>query len=215
MKFRFFALAVPLLIAACSSVPTRYYTLMPSPEPHASQAAPAPFQFQLISVQIPVQVDQPGLVIRQTTGQLVILDSERWSAPLADEFQDALSTQLEKQLGRPDLANMPKDPNLKLISIQVDVKRLDSIPGNQARVDVIWNLSQRDGSPPHRLLTCTTHIQQTAGDDVADVVEAHQRIIAQLAKVIANSARQWSSTAANQYPCSDNLAITPLRFYKG
>ncbi|MDE1169486.1 MAG: PqiC family protein [Pseudomonas sp.] len=200
MNLRTLALAAPLLLTACSSVPTHYYTLVPTAPQTQAQVTPAPFQFQLLSVRMPVQADQPQLVVRESTGQLAILENERWSAPLADEFNDALATQLEQQLGTRDLSSLPKDTSRPLLTLQADVRRFDSIPGNYALIDVVWNLSQRDEGQKRRSLTCSTQLRQQAGTDLASVVQAHQQLIGKLAKTIAGTARAWSAQPSTGCP---------------
>lgn len=79
-------LAAALSIAACSATPTHYYTLL-APATSAPNSAPqAPFQFEMLPVLMPVQIDQPPLVIRQGNGSLAILENERWRAPLGMSF---------------------------------------------------------------------------------------------------------------------------------
>jgi len=141
---------------------------------------------------MPVQVDQPQLVVRQDRGNLAILENDRWSAPLADEFHDALTDRLERQLGTRDLAGLPKDAQKPVLSVQTDVRRFDSLPGQYALVDVVWSLGMRGGAQPRRTLTCASQIRETAGVELSSLVVAHQRVIDQLAKQIATTARQWA-----------------------
>lgn len=126
------------LLAGCSSAPARYYTLMADSSLPITQ--PSAVNFELQVVRVPLQVDQPQLVVRRAAGELAILDHERWAAPLADEFHDALASQLERQLGRRDLAGMPKPAGLPLARISVAVRRFDSVEGQQAGLDAVWNL---------------------------------------------------------------------------
>jgi uncharacterized lipoprotein YmbA len=200
MNLRTLALAAPLLLTACSSVPTHYYTLVPTVAGSHQPAAPVPFQFQMLSVRIPAQVDQPQLVVRESSGQLAILENERWSAPLADEFDSSLASQMEQQLGTRNLSGLPKDTDRPLLTLQVEVRRFDSIPGNYALIDVVWNLSQRDEGQKRRSLTCSTQLRQAAGTELASVVQAHQQLIGRLAQTIAGTARQWSVQPATGCP---------------
>ncbi|WP_416425138.1 PqiC family protein [Pseudomonas sp. App30] len=191
-----------LFLAACSSAPPHYYTLIspPTTTATATRTTPAPFQFQLVSVRIPVQTDQPQLVVRQGQGELAILENERWSAPLADEFSGALGDQLEHQLGIRNLANMPKDNVRPLLSMQIDVRRFESLPGNYVLIDVMWSLSQRDGNQQRRSLTCSTRLEKPAGNSLNDTVAAHQQLIAQLAQTMAGTARRWASQPTTPCP---------------
>ncbi|MEA9976839.1 MULTISPECIES: PqiC family protein [unclassified Pseudomonas] len=192
MKSRLFALFASLGLAACVSAPTHYYTLVPTAnDARPSNGAPA-FQFEMQPVLIPVQVDQPQVVVRLSSGALSILETERWSAPLADEFHDSLANQMELRLGTRNLEGLPKVPGRPVISLQTDVRRFDSIPGQYALIDVVWSISRRLDTEQRRSLTCSSTLRQPAGIQVQDVVMAHQQVIAQLAAIIAVTARKWA-----------------------
>ena len=193
MTLRALLLLAPLALAACSSAPTRYYTLIPSGAP-ATQApmATSAFQFEMLPVRMPVQVDQPQLVVRQDQGSLAVLENSRWGAPLADEFHDALVGQLEQQLGARDLAGLPKQAGKPLLSLRTDVRRFDSMPGQYALVDVVWSLSLRNEGAARRSLTCSTVLREPAGVGLESLVLAHQQAIGQLANTIAGTAKAWA-----------------------
>ncbi|MDB5984499.1 MAG: lipoprotein family [Pseudomonas sp.] len=199
MTFRSLAIVAALGLTACSSAPTHYYTLVPT-VPQATPAASAKivvpaFQFEMQPVRIPVQVDQPQVVVRQSNGGLAILETERWSAPLADEFHDALANQMELKLGTRDLAGLPKLPGAAVLALQTDVRRFDSIPGQYALIDVVWSLSLRKEGEQRRSLTCSSVIRQPAGAQVQDLVQAHQQAIDKLAGVIAGTAQRFGRGA--------------------
>ncbi|KTC39769.1 hypothetical protein AO265_02310 [Pseudomonas sp. ABAC61] len=191
MKTRALLLSLTLGLAACSSAPTHYYTLMP---PVAEGAAPVAsgLQFEMSTVRIPVQVDQPQLVVRQDSGTLAILETQRWSAPLVDEFHDALASQLESKLGTRNLEGLPKQPGRPVLSLQTDVRRFESLPGRYALIDVVWSLRQRSEGKPARSLTCSSQIRQPSGVGLGSLVQAHQQAIAQLAGQIAGTAQRWT-----------------------
>ncbi|MGZ0786201.1 hypothetical protein DNK59_02920 [Pseudomonas sp. TKO26] len=192
MKTRALLLCLTLGLAACSSAPTRYYTLLP-PVPEGSAAArTGNLQFEMSTVRIPVQVDQPQLVVRQDSGSLAILETQRWSAPLVDEFHDALASQMEQKLGTRNLEGLPKQPGRPVLSLQTDVRRFESLPGRYALIDVVWSLRQRGEGGPARHLTCSSQIRQPAGIELSSLVQAHQQAIAQLAGQIAAAAQRWT-----------------------
>ncbi|PNG34995.1 membrane integrity-associated transporter subunit PqiC [Pseudomonas protegens] len=185
-------LSLTLGLAACSSAPTRYYTLMPPVTEGSAAARNANLQFEMSTVRIPVQVDQPQLVVRQDSGTLAILETQRWSAPLVDEFHDALASQMEHKLGTRNLEGLPKQPGLPVLSLQTDVRRFESLPGRYALIDVVWSLRLRGEGGPARSLTCSSQIRQPAGVELSSLVQAHQQAIAQLAGQIAGAARSWT-----------------------
>ncbi|MGB3461073.1 MAG: ABC-type transport auxiliary lipoprotein family protein, partial [Rhodanobacter lindaniclasticus] len=78
------AVTAAALLAACASAPLHYYTLLPgSAAPVAESATAIPFE--VLTVNVPAQVDRPQLVVRQGGQSVALLEGERWIAPLADE----------------------------------------------------------------------------------------------------------------------------------
>lgn len=202
LRFRPAALlTLALALGACSSTPTRYYTLIApaGPSPQAS-SAPTALQFEVQPVLMPVQVDQPPLVVRQGNGSLAILDTDRWGSPLGDEFHDALVAQLERELGSRDLAGLPKDREQPLLSLRTDVRRFESVPDRHALIDVVWNLSLRDADGKRRNLICSSVISQNAGVGIENLVLAHQQAVAALGQRIARTATAWARNPATHCP---------------
>lgn len=185
------ALTCALGLGACASPATHYYTLIAPSTQTPAIATPAPFQFEMQSVLMPVQVDQPPLVIRQGDGSLAILENERWGAPLGDEFHDALTGQLERRLGTRDMAGLPKRPDEPVLSVRADVRRFESVLGQYASIDVVWNLSLRSEGAKRQTLTCSSVIRQPAGLGMENLVLAHQKAVATLADAIARTATGW------------------------
>lgn len=202
MTTRLLALLGTLGLSACASAPTHYYTLLPTAAPAATRTdlAAATFQFEMRPVRVPVQVDQPEVVVREGVGSLALLETERWSAPLADEFHDALVSQLEINLGLRDMAGLARHSKLPILSLQVEVRRFDSVSKQYALIDVVWSMSQRASGQERRSLTCSSVIRQAAGPKIADLVAAHQQAIGQLAGIIATTARSWSALPATTCP---------------
>lgn len=190
-----------LILSACSSVPTNYHTLIATqPKAAATAARPVDFQLQVLPVRIPVQVDQPSLVVRQSDGRLAILETALWASPPADEFHDALAIELEQRLGVRDLAGLPGRTDKPLLSLRTDVRRFDSLPGRHAALDVVWSLEISGRGQESRAVTCASVIHEQAGNDVDSLVLAHQRAIRTLADSIAGAARQWASDPKSACP---------------
>ncbi|SDS83173.1 hypothetical protein SAMN05216198_2901 [Halopseudomonas litoralis] len=187
---RLLVLGSLLALSACSSTPMRYHTLIPTQPAEAAANAPSvEFQLQLMPVRIPMQVDQPSLIVRESDGQLSILETALWASPPADEFHDALAFALEHRLGVRDLAGLPANPERPVMSIRTDVRRFDSLPGSHTALDVVWSLELKN-SQKQRALTCASQINEPATTEVASLVQAHQRSIGKLAEEIAGAARK-------------------------
>lgn len=194
-------LVCALGLGACSSTPTHYYTLIAPATQAPANTAKAPFQFEMQAVLMAVQVDQPPLVVRQGDGSLAILENERWGAPLGDEFHDALTGELERRFGSRDLAGLPKQSDEPVLSIRTDVRRFESVLGQYALIDVVWNLSLRgNGSGKRQTLTCSSVIRQPAGAGMESLVLAHQKAVSSLADSIAKTANSWARQPDSRCP---------------
>lgn len=169
-----------LLLSACGSAPVRHYTLVPSAATVATPRADS-LQLQVLPVRIPLQIDQPALVIRESDGRLAIIDTARWAAPPADEFHDALALALEQRLGVRDLAGLPRRNDLPLLSVRTDVRRFESLLDNAVTLDVVWSLARSNDHGASRSMTCSSTLEQPAGSGIEGLVLAHQVAIARLA----------------------------------
>jgi uncharacterized lipoprotein YmbA len=170
-----------LLLAACASAPMHYYTLMPPAPASASPAqAPAGFRFALLPVGIPAQVDQPQLVVREGGQGVVVLDGQRWIAPLADEVRSALAADLARATGAQDVSGLPADDE-PVLRIKVDLRRFESVPGSHALIDAAWSVH----APKGAVLACTSRVREDVGGGYDALVAGHQRALATLASRIA------------------------------
>lgn len=189
-----------LALSACSSTSVQYHTLIPAQPAEAPASGQAVgFQLQLMPVRIPMQVDQPSLIVRESDGQLTILETALWASPPADEFHDALAFELEHRLGVRDLAGLSANSGRPVVSIRTDVRRFDSLPGSHTALDVVWSLDLRD-SQTHHTLTCASRIHEPATTEVASLVLAHQRSIGKLADEMAGAARQLAQNSGATCP---------------
>ncbi|RDJ00048.1 hypothetical protein DVT68_04265 [Dyella solisilvae] len=187
-----------LAAAACSSVPpVRYYTLVP-PAGGGAVAAPTtrPFQFELLPVGVPAQVDQPQLVVRQGGTDVTMLQGQRWIAPLADELRGALSANLTRDFHAQDVSGLPAQGK-STVRIKLDVRRFDSVPGSYAYLDAAWSVRPLSGGEP---LACTSRISETVGEGYDALVQGHQQAIARLAGQIGAVAGALAAGQAASCP---------------
>jgi len=190
--------AFVLALTACASPPLHYYTLVPPAPTMGTTESLAVFQFELLPVGIPAQVDQPQLVIRQGIQGVTILNGERWIAPLADEVRSALSAYLAYEMNTQDVSGLPVSDRPRL-RIKVDLRRFDSVLNNYALIDTTWSLRLMRGGAT---VICTSQIRQPVGPGYDALVQGHQEALRQLAGRIAKVARE---AAFGQTPsCQDN-----------
>jgi uncharacterized lipoprotein YmbA len=190
--------ALAVALGACGSAPTlRYYTLVP-PAGGESTVAPStqPFQFELLPVAVPAQVDQPQLVVRQGGQGVAVLQGERWVAPLGDELRSALSADLTRDFRAQDVSGLTSQGK-GAVRIRLDVRRFESVPGSYAYMDAAWSVRPLKGGEP---LACTSRISETVGAGYEALVQGHQQAINRLAGQIGAVAGAIAAGQAARCP---------------
>jgi uncharacterized lipoprotein YmbA len=180
-------------LAACSSAPTHFHTLIPPSATPGSVAAP--FAIDVQAVGVPPQVDQPALVLRQGASGIAVLDGERWASPLGDEIRGALSADLSTRLGTHDVHGLPRAKDAKVIRVQFDVRRFDSEVGGSATLEAGWSVRMADIAT-----TCASRVSEPAGSSYDSLVEAHQRALAKAADQVAVAVRSVAGGQAGGCP---------------
>jgi uncharacterized lipoprotein YmbA len=180
------AVACVLALAACAAqAPTHFHSLMP-PEvaPRAASAASAaPLVVAIEPVRVPAQVDQPQWVVRLPDGSLAVLEQERWASALPDEFRAALLERLIVGHGAIDARTQPA-PAAPPWRIALDVRRFDSVPGSEARIEGSWTIQgSRAGRPV--AARCEWLLREPAPGGMVALAEAHRRAVARLADGLA------------------------------
>jgi uncharacterized lipoprotein YmbA len=172
------------LLAGCASTPPRFHSLLPgaAAETRAASAAATSIGWELLPVTIPAQVDRPQLVVRTADDTIVILEQERWIAPLAEEMHGALAERLAQRFGPAHPTPGDRANSKPPARISVDVQRFDSAPGRYARLYAEWTVSMGAASP---LLVCRFESEQAVGAELAELPAGHRRAVAALADAIA------------------------------
>lgn len=186
------SLIVLLSLAACASAPLHYYTLVPSALVSSTSAQrAAAFGFELLPVSVPAQADQPQLVVRQGGQGVVLLENERWIAPLGDEIRAAVSADLASELDSTDVSGLPRG-NQPVLRVKLDVRRFEAVPGRYVRVDAAWSVrlpESATGVSNSPALSCTQRISEPVDAGYDALVAGYQRALAKLSKRIAGGAR--------------------------
>ncbi|HJW11636.1 MAG TPA: PqiC family protein [Albitalea sp.] len=168
------ALLACALLAACGTPqPEHYHSLLATqPEAPDTRKAMPPVVIDLLPFSVPPQVDQPQWLVRQSDDSMLLLEQERWAAPLRDELRSAVSERLASHWGAVDvraLASPPADAR----RVRVDVLRFESLPGREARIDASWAIAS---------LLCRSAISERVdGAGAAALAAAHRRAVVRLA----------------------------------
>jgi hypothetical protein len=184
------ALAV-LALAACSALapPVRLYSLMPA-EPAARDASRPPVAIALEPIRLPAQVDQPQWLVRLPDDSLAVLEQDRWAGPLGDELRQALLEELTARYGAVEGRAAAGTPVLR---VGVEVRRFDSIPGQEARIEAGWTVAAAGSAP---LLRCEALLREPAAAGMPALAAAHRRAVVRLADAIGDSLLSIRASAA-------------------
>ncbi len=171
-------------IAACSSTPTQFYTLVPA---SAERSTPVSTQFQIevLPVDVPAQVEVPQIVVRESGGEMTRAESHRWIAPIDAEIRSALSADLSRTLGVRDVYGLTYGTGIKTYRIALKVQRFDSALGSYARIDAVWTIHPLDQE--NLVDTCSSSVSETIGVGYSALAQGHQQAIDAIAKQIAAS----------------------------
>ncbi|MEO7338594.1 MAG: PqiC family protein [Caldimonas sp.] len=168
-----------LVLAGCGSTPVvHFHTLAADGRPPHREGAPAVLRGPAVvlePVKVPVQVDQPQWLVRLPDGSMALLEQDRWSAPLRDEFQQALLEWLTQRFGVVDARVVPSAG--PLWRVRVDITRFESSPG-EARMDGTWVISTR--APESVVVRCSISSAERADGGMEAVAQAHRRAVAKL-----------------------------------
>ncbi|WP_447791449.1 PqiC family protein [Pseudomonas farris] len=197
---RFFLFALIIGLAGCASTTTHYYTLVVPASAASTPLPPSPFLIDVMSVGVPVQIDQPQWVVRLGDNNVGVLEGERWGAPLSDEIRSALSAALAQRLNTLDISGLAQPPNKPVLRIKVQVRRLDNWPGQKVELHADWSLSFTGDTSTARLL-CQGRFREDAPGGYAQLANAQQRVVAVLGEQVAEDARRWSLSRSSE--CAD------------
>lgn len=179
------ACVISLTVAACSSAPSRYYSLDATAVPGG-----APLAHHLISVgpvTIPASVDQPQFVTQSGPNRVTVDEFNRWASPLNDNIARVVAQDLAFLLDTPDVAAGPLANFVPDYSVAIDVQRFESIRGQGTRLDAVWTVHRTAGGINR---SGRTSANETVTDESFDALAAaHSRAIAMLSGDIATAIR--------------------------
>jgi uncharacterized lipoprotein YmbA len=177
--------SLALLIAACTSTPVHYHTLVPASADAGVAQPAASYTVEVEPVKLPAQVDRFELVVRRSGGEIALLEDELWIAPLADELRNALIVEITRRLASVDTADAHRDPT---IAVSVEVERFESAPAHYVLIEALWHLHVNNGTQPEGL-ACRTRAYQRVSDGYTALVHGHQAAVVSIADQIAYAAR--------------------------
>lgn len=185
-------------LTSCTSVPTRFYTLVPQASKAPAATPVAGYRIDVLPVTIPARDDRPQLVVRQGDDRVALLENEEWIAPLADQVRSAVSAALSRRLGVMDVHGLPDAGDEPVYRIKLDVRRFESVAGRYARIDAAWSVHRKGGDGP--AVRCNSSLEEPVGSGIGALVQGHQKALAALSGHIAGTVRAMAGGAHASCP---------------
>jgi len=177
-----------VLLSACASAPTRFYTLADAAAPSASAATVASIPtgqtfIEVAPVSVPERLARPQIVVRTDATRVDILEQDRWSAPFNNELRDALASGVANRLGAVDVTRGGRPANQPVYRIVVELRQLDAVKGGKVDAAFGWTITRSDNSSS--AVCRLTVVEPASGLGVDGVVQGMQRAVGNAADAIA------------------------------
>ena len=186
------SMAAGLMIAAavaCSSTPTRFYTLSALA---TADSTPTLVSVAVGRVRLPGVVDTTRVVVGTGANEVRLSDFDRWASPLPEGIAQAVASDLATILGSPRVTltsdALGPDPDFR---VAIEVQRFDSLLGDAAVLEAVWVV--RRHSDGRVQVGRTSRREAAAGHGVSGLAAAHSRALASLSADIAASIRASDS----------------------
>lgn len=186
-------LGLAVLLVACRSPNSEYYTLVSPPSERPAPVSEA-FQLDVLPVDVPPEVDRPEIVVREGRGKLTPVETRSWISPLARELRHALSDDLITALAVRDVAGATPVAGIPTYRIKLVVQRFDSRLGARASIDAISTIRNANSQAP--AIVCSHRASEAAGPSYEQLAEAHQRAVAAIAAQVAATIRGMQAGTA-------------------
>lgn len=180
--------SVSLLLAACAGTPDHFYTLNTLPDAGRT-AQSTPTTPMRLNVTVPSLVDRSEMVLNTSTSAILILDHERWAAPLSDQVAQTLARDIEQRRsdlligdGRFDTAASPP------ISLRVDIVRMSAQRNGRASIEAHWRIVEASAGVDR--LGSDSLTVPVNGDGYGAVAQAYSELLSELSGKLAAEVRR-------------------------
>jgi uncharacterized lipoprotein YmbA len=129
-----------LLCACVTSRPDHFYILSAQPQ-GASAPRTTPATQVLLRVTLPSLVDRSEMILNTSANGVIVLEHERWAAPLADLVTQTLARDIERR--RSDM--LVADPGVShpgeaAVKVTVDLVQMTVRKGERASIEAHWRI---------------------------------------------------------------------------
>lgn len=177
-----------IMLSAClpESPPSQFFRLEPfSAEERRPRAIERPLAVN--SVVLPPELERSELIRYGAAGQVELLSTDRWAAPLEDLVFRTLALNLSARLDRVVLPGQPK-PREGSRSLDVVIEEFGAVAGEGLSLEAHWTISGAGGEP---LIERSSHISRPMSSRGADAIttamsEALGVLSSEIAEVVAD-----------------------------
>jgi uncharacterized lipoprotein YmbA len=171
--------ACAMLLAACASHPDRFYGLSTVPDTARPPAGGYATRV-LLNISIPSLVDRREMIVDAPGDRILVLEHERWAAPLSDLVSQTLARDIEQRRADVLVADRSFDqPGVTPVRIKVEIVRMSARRGGQATLESHWRIE--DAAAQIDLLGGGTFSSPIDGDDYDSIARAFSLCVASLA----------------------------------
>ena len=141
MKLPVTAVSFLSLLCACvTSRPDHFYILSPQPQ-GASIPRTTPATQVWLRVALPSLTDRSEMIINTSANGVMVLEHERWAAPLTDLMTQTLARDIERR--RSDI--LVADPSVRqpreiAVRMTIDVVQMTVRKGERASIEAHWRI---------------------------------------------------------------------------
>jgi uncharacterized protein len=176
---------VALVVAGCTSAPSRFYTLNSTAT--SDGATNSNLAVIVGPVSIPAEVDRPQFTVQVTPNRVAVDEFNRWAAPLSDNIARVVAGNLTALLGTPCVASMPAANFAATYRVTINVQRFETVPGKSVLVDAMWVVRPPSGGTTQSGRTVAT--EPVSDDNYDALAAAHSRALAKVSSNIADVIR--------------------------
>jgi uncharacterized protein len=164
-------------LASCAGQPDHFYALNAMPE--ATRPPAAEFGTHVVlNVSIPSLVDRRQMTVDASGDKILILEHERWAAPLPDLVNQTLARDIEQRRADVLVADRSFDqPDAKPVAVNVAIVRMSARQGGQATLEARWRIAD----PASQTIGGETFTAPVEGDGYAAIARAFSTCLAALA----------------------------------
>ncbi len=170
---------VTVALGACAPQPDHFYRLSTMPETPRPPAAGFGTRV-ILDVSLPSLVDRRQLTVEAPGERILVLEHERWAAPLTDLVTQTLARDIEQRRADVLVADRSFDrAGAKPVRIKVEVVRMSALKSSRTTLEAHWSIA--DPASQSELVGGETFTAPVQGDDYAAVARGFSACLAALA----------------------------------